>query len=78
MLQDIRYGIRTLLNNPQFTFVAVVGLALGIGANTAIFSVVNAVQISGLRASANLFTLLGIKPILGRTFLLEDENPGAP
>ena len=48
MLNDFRFGIRMLLKNPAFTAVAVLSLALGIGANTAIFQLLNAVRLKTL------------------------------
>ena len=140
LFHDVRYGFRMLRKSPGFTLVAVITLALGIGANTAMFSVINAAllrslpfphpgrvmvvwktmsngnpnafstpaflemrqqadvlahmgafssisfnlggtdvaeRVAGGKANYDLFPVLGVQPILGRTFSAEEDHPGA-
>jgi predicted permease len=74
--EDARYGVRMLRKSPGFTAVAVLTLALGIGANSAMFSVVNGILLRSLpfKESSRLVTVLDTKPSKGVDWLFVSPN----
>src|SRR5580658_9414369 len=78
MWQDVRYGVRNMLRTPGFTAVTILTLALGIGANTAIFSVVNTVLFRALpyRDAGRLVWATNFVPGQAQNLVFADEYAG--
>jgi predicted permease len=75
LIRDIRYGARQLRNSPAFSFIAIISLALGIGANTAIFTLLNAVMLRPLPVQKpGELLLFGDGTAQGSTLSIPDGN----
>ena len=79
-MQDVRYGFRMLLKHKGFTAVAVIALGLGIGANTAIFSLVNGILIVPLpyREPERLVSITGTYPKGALVPVSVNDEPASP